>query len=598
MQSAKSNDLRNFLRRLLAFNCAVAGVISCLTLIGWTTGASLLTNYAPSFTAMNPTTAVALATLMVALFLRRDEAKPAAGRIFSLTLAAAATAVGALCFLSYLADVSIPIDQFLFGGSLDGNRIAPNTALCLALLGLSLLLIDRTWFGEFRPGQLAALGAAIVSFLSIVGYGYGTKWLYGIPSFIPMALPTAIAVHVLAWGVLCARPTAGLMVAVTSDCLGGVMARRLIPAALAFPVGLGWLRLFGEVQGRYDTELGVALYAVSTSFGFLAIVWWCARKLNAVDDERKVAQQDLRRLNEELELRVEQRTEELSAANRELMHKSEENDMFVFSVSHDLRSPLVNLQGFSQELTSTVDELRSLWQNNSANAEAIGRTLEMLDDDMQPSLRFIQAGVLRLSSIIDALLRLSRAGRIEYQIQAVDVEPMVKRIVDALQGSMKERGATVTIGKLPPAWGDASALEQVFGNLLSNAVNYLDAKRPGLIEVSAVNLPEADRDTVTYQIKDNGVGISALHQIKVFQAFQRLQPDLAKGEGMGLTMTRRIVERHDGRIWLESVEGTGTTFFVTLPAPPAEASSPAVVSPAAAKDSSSSTRERRLAHAN
>lgn len=597
MQSAKSNDLLRFLQKLLAFNCAVAGIISGLTLIGWLTGASLLTNYAPGFTAMNPTTAVALAALMVALFLRRNDTVTAAEKVTSSILAAAATAVGTLCFLSYLADVSIPIDQFLFTGALDGNRIAPNTALCLALLGLSLLLIDRKWFGAYRPGQLAALAAAIVSFLSIVGYGYGTKWLYGVPSFIPMALPTAIAVHLLAWGVLCARPKAGLMVAVTSDCLGGVMARRLIPAAFAFPVGLGWLRLLGEMQGWYDTGMGVALHAVVTCFGFLTIVWWCARKLNAVDEERRVAQQDLCRLNEELETRVEQRTEELSAANRELMHKNEENDMFVYSVSHDLRSPLVNLQGFSQELTSTVDELRSLWQNSSANAESIGRTLEMLDDDMQPSLRFIQAGVLRLSSIIDALLRLSRAGRIEYQVQVVDVESMVKRIVDALQGSMRQRGATVTIGKLPPAWGDAAALEQVFANLLSNAVNYLDARRPGLIEVCTVTWPDTGRDTVTYQIKDNGVGISALHQVKVFQAFQRLQPDLAKGEGMGLTMTRRIVDRHDGRIWLESVEGTGTTFFVTLPTPPAEASSHLVVSQSTEEDSTSRTREGRLIHA-
>jgi signal transduction histidine kinase len=182
-------------------------------------------------------------------------------------------------------------------------------------------------------------------------------------------------------------------------------------------------------------------------------------------------------------------------------------------------------------------------------------------------------------------------------MQAVDTEAVVKRIADALQGSTKERGAKITIGKLPHAWGDPSALEQVFGNLLSNAVNYLDAKRSGLIEVSAVRSPHAEPVTVTYQIKDNGVGIPALHQAKVFQAFQRLQPELAKGEGMGLTMTRRIVERHNGRVWLESVEGAGTTFFVTLPAPPVEASSPAKVTASAEKCSTSHSRERRLTHA-
>ncbi len=253
---------------------------------------------------------------------------------------------------------------------------------------------------------------------------------------------------------------------------------------------------------------------------------------------------------------------------RSLEQKNQENELFVYSVSHDLRSPLVNLQGFSQELAASGKDLRRLLDECTLPDVARRRAHTLIDRNMGDSVRFIQTAVMRLSAIIDALLRLSRVGRVEYRWQQVDVQATVRRVVDALRGTLVERGAEVVVGELPPVWGDPTAVEQVFANLVGNAVNYLDPKRPGRVEVG-VQPDAADGQAPamrTFFVRDNGLGIAEAHLAKVFIAFQRLHPELARGEGVGLALVRRVVERHGGRIWLESAVGVGTTAYVTLPA--------------------------------
>jgi signal transduction histidine kinase len=287
-----------------------------------------------------------------------------------------------------------------------------------------------------------------------------------------------------------------------------------------------------------------------------------------VTAERAAAEQ-IRRLNEDLERRVAERTAALAEANRDLAAKNQENETFVYSVSHDLRSPLVNLQGFSKELGLVAQDLRDLLAGAAVPAEVRRRGLGLVDQDMAEAIRFIQTAVTRLSTIIDALLRLSRAGRVEYQPRRVDLNAVVGRVVTALHGTADQRGATVTAGALPPAWGDPAALEQVFANLIGNALNYLDPARPGRVEVGAV--ADAADGLPAYYVRDNGRGIPEAYRPKIFQAFQRLHPEAAPGEGMGLAIVRRVVERHRGRIWVESRVGEGSTFYVAFPPAPAAA---------------------------
>jgi signal transduction histidine kinase len=278
---------------------------------------------------------------------------------------------------------------------------------------------------------------------------------------------------------------------------------------------------------------------------------------------------------------LERRAEELDGVNAQLREKAEENEMFVYSVSHDLRSPLVNLQGFSKELGMIGKDLARLVDSDEVPAETRRQARSMIDVEMAESIGFIQTAVSRLGGIIDGLLRLSRAGQVEYRSQKVDVGPVVARVVTALRGTIDARKATVKVGALPAAWGDPSAVEQVFANLIGNAVNYLDKDRPGKIDVFAVDPLETGgpvdgiaKGSVVYAVRDNGLGIADSYKAKVFAVFQRLHGDVAQGEGVGLALVRRVVERHGGRVWFESRVGEGTTFFVAFPSSeprPAEA---------------------------
>jgi signal transduction histidine kinase len=268
------------------------------------------------------------------------------------------------------------------------------------------------------------------------------------------------------------------------------------------------------------------------------------------------------------------RAAELASVNETLRQETQDNEMFIYSVSHDLRSPLVNMQGFSKELQVSCDELRATIDDARLPEPEHKRVAHVLDGDMQESLRYVRLSVTRAAAIIEALLRISRAGRLEYQWQRVSVGRAVARAVDALQKRIDERRVVVLVRDLPTAWGDPSAIEQVFSQLLSNAINFLDPSRPGRIEVGALDGAPAERAlasaqrTRTYFVRDNGMGIPAAYMSKVFRAFQRLHGDVAQGDGVGLALVRRTVERHGGRVWVESAEGAGSTFFVTLPDQP------------------------------
>ncbi|WP_168793428.1 sensor histidine kinase [Paraburkholderia aromaticivorans] len=259
------------------------------------------------------------------------------------------------------------------------------------------------------------------------------------------------------------------------------------------------------------------------------------------------------------------RTGELARINETLRQQTQENEMFIYSVSHDLRAPLVNLQGFSKELIRSCDELRAAVRESSLAAETRQRIERVVDEDIGEALHYLQTAVLRASHIIDALLRLSRVGRVEYRQQKVEVRDIVPRVIDAMQGSIRARRALVRVDELPAVWGDPTALEQVFANLIGNAVNYLDPSREGRIEIGTTPAPPGVHSLRIFYVRDNGLGIPAVALPRLFNAFQRLHGNVAAGEGIGLALVRRVVERHGGRVWAESKEGVGTTFYLSLP---------------------------------
>jgi signal transduction histidine kinase len=250
-----------------------------------------------------------------------------------------------------------------------------------------------------------------------------------------------------------------------------------------------------------------------------------------------------------------------------LQEQRQENEMFVYSVSHDLRSPLINLQGFSEELSLACGELEALFRHDEVPPPVRRHGLALLSDNIASSIGYIQTAVGRLARIIDALLRLSRAGRVEYQWQRLDVAALVRKIVDALRDSIAGKKAEVSLALLPPAWGDPTAVEQIFANLIANAVAYTDPERPGRIEVGCKGDGSSglEPNLQVYYVTDNGAGIPAAYRERLFTPFSRFHADRAQGEGVGLALVRRMVERHGGKIWMEPSAGAGSTFLFSLP---------------------------------
>jgi signal transduction histidine kinase len=259
------------------------------------------------------------------------------------------------------------------------------------------------------------------------------------------------------------------------------------------------------------------------------------------------------------------RADQLARINETLRQQTQENEMFIHGVSHDLRAPLVNLQGFSRELKHACDDLRKRIADSSLAPQARERIERTINEDIGEALRYLQTAVLRASHIIDALLRLARVGRVEYRRQRVSVQDLVQRVVDAMHGSIRARGAQVNVHPLPDVWGDPTALEQVFANLIGNALNYLDPARDGRVEIGTASAPPGVESLQIFYVRDNGLGIPEVGLPRLFQAFQRMHGNVAPGEGIGLALVRRVVERHGGRVWVESAEGEGTTFYLSLP---------------------------------
>jgi PAS domain S-box-containing protein len=249
-----------------------------------------------------------------------------------------------------------------------------------------------------------------------------------------------------------------------------------------------------------------------------------------------------------------------------LEQANEEIKQFAYIVSHDLRAPLVNLKGFSSELRIALDEIQSAVSAALPHMDGEQRrSLSLaLDEDVPEALSFIESSVTRMDGLINAVLRLSRLGRRELDLEPLDMEALVQVTLETLAHQIEERQGKVTVGSLPEVVADRTSMEQIMGNLLGNAVKYLDPDRPAELEITA----EHGLDETTFRVRDNGRGIAEDDMDKVFAPFRRIGRQDMPGEGMGLPYVQALVRRHGGRIWCESKLGVGTTLSFTISAPP------------------------------
>jgi signal transduction histidine kinase len=309
-----------------------------------------------------------------------------------------------------------------------------------------------------------------------------------------------------------------------------------------------------------DLILGVVVViaAVGASFlasapvrGSLKELLGFVKRVDAGESRGEQLESDLAEVNDvgkllnDLVRRVEEAQAKLARAQKELKATQKEMDEYTYLISHDLKEPLRGIEAFSKFL---VDDYR-----------------DKLDEEGRHRVDVIRKAALRMQRLISDLLKFSRLGHQRNPFEPVGLNTMLIHVRVNLQYAIDAKKVDLRVDKLPTVLCDATAMTEVFHNLISNAIKYNENPHP-VVEIGCEereNPPTGPAEYVIH-VRDNGVGIKPEYFEKIFQLFQRLQRD-DEGTGIGLTIVKRVIEWHSGRVWVESELGKGTTFYFTLP---------------------------------
>ena len=244
------------------------------------------------------------------------------------------------------------------------------------------------------------------------------------------------------------------------------------------------------------------------------------------------------------------------------MRANEEIQRFAYIVSHDLRAPLVNVMGYTSELEQAGKIVDRAIHEAEKTRVVDPEIVTAVREEMPEAIGFIRASTEKMDRLINAILKLSREGRRNLLPEPLDMTAMAQNIANSVHHQTEASGARIEVQSLPEIESDRISMEQIVGNLIDNAVKYLDHDRPGEIVVSGEDVPGG---WVVYRVADNGRGIAPRDHERIFELFRRSGRQDRSGEGLGLAFVRNSVRRLGGTIDVESELGKGSTFLLKFP---------------------------------
>ncbi len=282
-----------------------------------------------------------------------------------------------------------------------------------------------------------------------------------------------------------------------------------------------------------------------------------ANSFNDMQTTIKKDAEEIKSLNDSLEAKVKERNQTITIQNISLQRKNQELEQILYAASHDLRTPLISIQGFSEELKYACDSIKEAIDNNASKDEIY----EIIEDEINMSLNYIINGSKRMEILLEGLLRLSRMGKESLQILELNMNELIKNVSDSMTIQLKEANVNLKIEELVSCNADMSAMEQIFNNLITNAVKYRSNDRVPSITISS----KKGEEFTQYIVKDNGLGIDDVNLEKIFHAFYRIDEETIPGDGVGLAIVNRAADLHGGNIKVISQLGEGSEFILEIP---------------------------------